>query len=484
MMVTQPRQVRLVKCAILSPGLELRGQNPTDRTNLEKYGLDISPFVQKIDIYESIFDNTMSGTLTVLENIGLTEYVPLVGVETFALTFEIDSVLTGTRRFSRAFRVVGIKDQSFPRHDWRLYTILLVTNEFVESVSSRICRAFRSTCEEAVKNIMEKDLHMTLSGPNKQLKSDERTFGNVDVVIPNYTPLQAINYFSTLAQTLKTPRESNFLFFETLEGFHFTSVQKLIETGNAKPDKKVFSVRPGEMTTNATIPEEVALNSVLRVHQEQSFDLLYDITSGMLRSRMITFDFLARQVAQKNGGMPAMDSRYTDAFEATTHLASPHAPKGYPVYPHNFDLSVNKNVRIFTVPTNLMSTQSTYIKSKDIMNEQRMHEAIEKRNRQLREIQHLQTLLDLPGQPDLRAGTVVVVNYPSSRMLEGKEKETTKAPVPIEGTPYYSGNHLVTSVHHILTIKGPGSMEYRMNVKVNKDSLGTPLYGTSSTEGL
>jgi hypothetical protein len=68
--------------------------------------------------------------------------------------------------------------------------------------------------------------------------------------------------------------------------------------------------------------------------------------------------------------------------------------------------------------------------------------------------------------------------------LEEKDKETTKAPVWTEGTPYYSGNHLVTAVHHILTIKGPGSMEYRMNVKVNKDSLGTPLYGTSSEEGL
>lgn len=481
-MVTQPRQVRLIKCAILSPGLELRAQNPTDRTTLKQYGLDISPFVQKIDIYESIFDNTLSGSLTVLENIGLSEYVPLVGVETFALTFEIDSAQDGTtRRFSRAFRVVGIKDQSFPRHDWRLYTILLVTHEFVNSVSSRICRAFRDTCEAAVKSIMEHDLKADV----KKLIVDEPTFGKVDVVIPNYTPLQAINYFSTLAQTLKTPRESNFLFFETLEGFHFTSLSKLIELGNAKKDKKVFSVRPGEMSTDASVPQDVALNSIMRVHQEQSFDLLYDITSGMLRSRMVTFDFLARQVSGNDPttGKKTGDSRYTKSFEDTTHLSHPNG-QSYPVYPHNFDLSVDNNVRIFTVPTNLMSTQSKYIKSNDRMNEQHMHEAIVLRNRQLREIQHLQTLLDLPGQPDLRAGTVVVVNYPSSRLLEGKDGETTKAPVWTNGTPYYSGNHLVTSVHHILTTKGEGSMEYRMHVKVNKDSLGSPLYGTSSEEGL
>jgi hypothetical protein len=470
MQLTGPRQVRLIKCAILSPGLHLRARNAADAAALLNVGFDISPYVQQIDIYENIFDNTISGTLAILENVGLTEYIPLVGVETFALVFEIDTAL-GVRRFARSFRVVSITDQTFPRHDWRLYTVRLVTNEFVNSVSGRVCRAFHDmSCEEAVKNILLTDLNVDPA----VMKTDEETFGKVDIVIPNYMPLQAINYFTTLAQTKKEPRESNFLFFETLDGFHFTSIAKLITDGLANPDKKVFDVNPGQMTTEPTVPESVALNAIMRVHQEQSFDLLFDIASGMLRSRMVTFDFLARTVSQDKDG----DSRYTDSFKATTHLDK------YPTYPENFDLTVDNNVRIFTVPTNLQSVQSRYIRANDRMPEQRMHEAVILRNRQLREIKHLQTLIDLPGQPDLRAGTVVVVKYPSSRTIEGKDNETINAPVWSDGTPYYSGNHLVTAVHHILTTKGPGSMEYRMNVKVNKDSLGAALIGTRSTEGL
>lgn len=470
MLLTSPRQVRIIKCAILAPGLELRGRNDSDRAELLNYGFDISPFVQKIHLYESIFDNTISGAITLLENIGLSEYLPLVGVETLAIKFEVDTELT-TRSFTRSFRIVGLKDQSFPRHDYRMYTLLLVTNEFVNSVSSRICRAFHDkTCEEAVKSILSADLKV----PDKMLKTDEATFGTVDVVIPNYMPLQAINYFTTLAQTNKSPRESNFLFFETLDGFHFASIHALITDGLANPNIKTFDVTPGQVSVASTVSDDVLTNAIMRVHQDQSFDLLFDIAGGALRSRMVTFDFLARQVSKGKDG----DSRYTKSFGETTHLDR------YPVYPENFDLTVSNNVRIFTVPTNLLSTQSTYIKSIEAPAEQRMHEAIVLRNRQMREIQHLQTLLELPGQPDLRAGDVVVVNYPSSRLLEGRENETINASVPNHPTPFYSGPHLVTGVHHILSNKGPGSFEYRMNVKVTKDSLGSPLYGSSNTEGL
>jgi hypothetical protein len=482
-MLTQPRQARLVKCAILAPGLEQRGQVKEDKAELATYGFDITPFVQKIDIYESIFDNTISGSIAILENVGLTEYLPIVGVEVLALVFEVDAA-DGTHTFARAFRVVGIKDQTFPRHDWRLYTIQLVTNEFVKSISNRICRRFGKTCEDAVKDIMKTDLGLLdASKPGQpQLLADDPTFGLVDIVIPNYSPLQAINYFTMLSQTVDAPHESNFLFFETLDGFHFTSIAKLIKNGvpNAtginklgKP-VKVFDVAAGQVSTAPTVDVDTMMNAINRIHQIQSFDLLFDIAAGTLRSRMVSFDFVARTVSKDKEG----DSRYTDSFGQTTHLDK------FPVYPHNFDLTVSNNVRLFTFPTNLQSTQSPYIKANDPMSEQRLHEAVVLRNRQIREIQHLQNLLELPGQPDLRAGSVVVVNYPSTMVLEDKTDETINSSRQSNPTPFYSGPHLVTSVHHIITTKGTGSWDYRMNVKVCKDSLGHALYGTSNTKGL
>lgn len=459
-LLTAPRQVRLVKCAIFSPNLSSRATSKEDQSILQTYGFDLMPYIQKIDLYENITDNTISGAITMVENVGLAEYIPIVGVETVALAFQIDSHGT-VKEFKHAFRVVALKDQAFPRHDYRMYTLQLVTPEFVTSISTRISRAFQNiTCSTAVQQILMKDL-----GVKHPLITAETTNEKMTVVIPNYTPLRAINYFTMLAQTTKTPTESNFLFFETLDGFHFTSLRQLL---SQKPVKS-FSVNPGQITVAPTVKDSTVFNSIERVHQDQSFDLLKDIASGVLRSQMIHFDFLAKQI-------DFVDSRYTDTFDQTTHLDK------YPVYPKNFDLTVGKSVRQFVVPSNSWTNSSPYLKGKDTGHVQRLHEAIMLRNRQLREIQHLQTLLDLPGQPDLRAGSVVSVMYPTTRHLEGRET-STNAPIPTTGTPYYSGNHLVTEIHHILSVTSPGSMDYRMHVKVCRDSFGAPLIGTSNQEG-
>jgi len=465
-LTTQPRQVRLLKCAILYPGLDRRAASGADASRLSSYGFDIMPFVQRIDIYENIFDNTISGSITLLENLGLVEYLPIVGVETVHLAFAIESGDGPPVTFTRGFRISKVSDVSFPRHDYRLYTLQLVTNEFVLSLSSRICRAFtKQTTQNAVRDILTNDLKVEQS----RIITNEPTFDQVSVVVPNYTPLQAINYFTILSQT-QGRRESNFLFFETLAGFHFTSVSKLITDGSQKP-MRTFEVNPAALGAEF-VEDGTARNAIRRIHQDQSFDLLQDIVGGTLRAKMLYFDFLARKIDH------TVDSRYSNTFASTTHLDK------YPVYPDNFDLSVSKDVRLFTVPSNAFSAQSAYAKGKgENPTEQRLRESIILRNRQLREIRHIQTLVDLPGQPDLRAGDVVNVLYPSTRALEG-ENVPINVPVFSKGTPFYSGKHLVTSVHHILASKGSEQMEYRMNIRVCKDSLGSQLVGSSSQASL
>lgn len=463
---TQPRQVRLLKCAIASPGLDQRAGSAEDAATLRTYGFDIMAYVQKIDIYENIFDNTISGSITLLENIGLIEYLPIIGVESVVVAFSVENENGDPKTFTRAFRVSKVSDIAYPRHDYRLYTLNLVTNEYVLSLSSRICRAFtNTTTRDAVRDVLTHDLSID----PKRIITDERTHDKVSVVVPNYTPLQAINYFVVLSQT-DEKKESNFLFFETLDGFHFTSVSRLIQNGLTQSDVRTFEVNPGQVTASF-VTDEIARNAIKRIHQDQTFDLLSDITGGTLRSKMVYFDFLARKVENSE------DSRYTDTFKKTTHLDK------YPVYPENYDLSVSKDVRLFTVPSNAFSAQSKYSKSKgENPVEQRLRESIVLRNRQLREIRHVQTLVDLPGQPDLRAGSVVNVLYPSSRALEG-QNVNINTPVYTQGTPYFSGKHLVTSVHHILASKGGDQMEYRMNIRVCKDSFGAPLIGTSNEDG-
>lgn len=457
---TAPRQVKLKRCVVYSPGMEARA-SAAEAGLMFQGGFDVSNFVNKIDIFESIFENTISGQLSFIDIAGLPEYIPFVGVEFFFIHFSIDAD-EGEREFQQIFRIVSVRDTTYPQDEKRTYTVDIVTPEYVTSISSRVQRHFRNvTCAEAVTELMLNDLVIPLD----QIKTLQQTQGKLSVTVPNYTPLQAVNYFTMLSLTKGQPSESNFMFFQTLDGFHFTSIAELIK----KEPTKTFNVNAGKISSSTSVGETTAFDSIIRLHQEQSFNALADITSGVLRSRMLSLDFLSRKWTEE-------DSRYSDTFNRTTHMDK------YPLYPVNYDLNVDKNVKLFIVPTNVWTANSRYVsRIGEIPDAQRMHQSIVLRNRQLRELMHLKTLIDIPGQPDLRAGSVVNVHYPSTRVLQQVDAPSQQAQPDLPST-YYSGKHLVTAVRHSLIKTSISSMEYRMHIEVTRDSLRSPLPNYAKTE--
>ena len=176
---------------------------------------------------------------------------------------------------------------------------------------------------------------------------------------------------------------------------------------------------------------------------------------------MLNLDFFARAWKED-------DSRYTDTFKETTHLDE------FPLYPDNFDQSVGRNVKLFIVPTNTSSAGSKYALSVgEQADENKLYQSVVLRNRQLRELRHLTTLLKVPGQPGVRAGSVIDLIYPTSRDLQGDPASRTAS---VSGkTPFYSGRHLVTAVRHVLTQASPSRMEYTMHLEATRDSFGTKL---------
>ena len=469
---TAPGQVKLVQCSILSPTLEHRAPTAAQAEKFRTAGIDIRGAVSSVNIYESIFDNTISASIEMEESDAYPELFPLVGQEFVRLVFTVD-YLGEVREFARTFRIRRLGDQSFPSDAKRTYTLDLVTPEFFTSLSSRMIKRYnQTTCTEAVRDIMTNRLKISAD----RIKEIEETDLQVSAVIPNYTPLQAINFFATLGLT-QEKLESNFLFYETLVGFWFVSVASLIDpakvekrlkasgtwkTGDPTDVVATYEVNANKMTGHAKISERDAYNSIIGLHQKQSFDVLMDVSTGLLRSKMLHLDFFARKWEED-------DSRYTDTFKETTHLDE------FPLYPDNFDQSVDRNVKLFIVPTNTSSAGSKHALSVgEQTDENKLYQSIVLRNRQLRELRHLTTLLKVPGQPGVRAGSVIDLIYPTSRELQGSSVNTHASTVSGE-TPFYSGRHLVTAVRHVLTQAAPAVMEYTMHLEATRDSFGNKL---------
>ena len=263
--LTAPRQVKLRRCVIWSPTLHLRGADAEAQEHLRAHGQDISASVVSLDIYESIFQNTITGTVRLKETHGYPEYFPLVGTEFLIIEFVID-YLGEENIFQRAFRIRKIGDQSFPKNEEREYTINLVTPEFFESMSSRMTKRYTETCVDAVNDIMKTRLHID----DTRIHATENTSGTIDVLIPNYTPLQAINYFTAISLTEEVPYASNFLFYETLDGFYFRSIRGILQEYSAGKEVATFQVNANKLTGAAAIDEAQAFSSIIQIHQQNT----------------------------------------------------------------------------------------------------------------------------------------------------------------------------------------------------------------------
>ena len=451
------RQVRLHTCTIYSSNLNA--------------GLDILSGVARIDVYESIFQNTISGSISVTESDGWIEAVPFVGIEILHLSF---SILQGVgvdstpKTYNRLFRVTKVHEQTYVKSNgMRAYTIEFVTQEFFASASKRISRRFQMSCSDAVQSILENDLRDKSIDAKASASfvppSPLPTWGQVDIVIPNYTPLRAINYFAMLSLESQDRTSGGYLFFETLEGLHFTSVRRLIQLGKSK-DVPTLQVHPSLKNTSDD-NVDVERDAVFRIHQEQTFDLLGGVASGLYRSRALHFDLLSNKFSLID------DTSYTESFKQSKHLNT------YPLFPEYADENeFSPNVRQFVVPTNIWSTANvqTVVGKTAYQNEQLMHESVTARNRQLKELRQLETLLELPGQPQIYAGSVINIIYPPTRAMAGNDTPVQSSAPPITGSPH-SGYHLVASVHHIIVTKQPGEYDYRMSLRVVNDSLNRPL---------
>jgi hypothetical protein len=451
------RQVQLTACTILSNNIADQFPN----------GLDIIKSVQRIDVYESIFQNTISGSIAVTENVGWVEGVPFVGIEFVYLSFSIISE-GETKSYNRLFRVTKVHEQTYLRYDLRTYTIEFVTSEFFASASKRISRRFQMSCGEAVQSIVENDLRDKTISSNAYAPfvspSPLPTWGQVDIVIPNYTPLRAINYFATLSLEAEDRNSGGYLFFETLDGLHFTSIRRLIASGKTKTVPTIQVHTALKNTSGDNVDTE--RDAIFRIHQEQTFDLLGGVASGLYRSRALHFDLLSNKFVSGPD-----DTSYTESFKQSAHLNK------YPLFPEYFDENeFSPNIRQFVVPTNIWSTANlkSVVGKTAYQNEQLMHESVTARNRQLKELRQLETLLELPGQPNIHAGSVINVVYPPTRPMAGNDTSTQSSGPPIDGSPH-SGYHLVASVHHIIVVKSSGDYDYRMSLRVVNDSLNRPL---------
>lgn len=199
-------------------------------TNADQQTFNITPMVAELSIFSDIYANYLTGELVMADGLGGISHMGIRGAE--KLTVEL---VIGESVSIHDFYVYAISNRTRLNDTSEGYKLSFMSVEGVLNEHGRISQAYSGQHSESVKKIVSGYLA-------SQKKVDaEPTLGNFKFVMPSWSPFECINWY---AGRSRSTEGSYYLFYETLEGFQFKSVEGLLK----KSPKYQYHYSPAGIT--------------------------------------------------------------------------------------------------------------------------------------------------------------------------------------------------------------------------------------------
>lgn len=401
-----------------------------DIVNHSGVRIDASNLFIELEIYESIFSNTLTGSLMILDQNNFVSNIPLIGKETIEVIFKTPS----SEEIVKTFYVYEISmNQRIPGKNETFLVLKFASRQYFLDYSTKISKAYSSKKITEIAKLIFDDYLKT--DKNESIIIADDTNGETNVVIPNWTPFQALNWLAS-----KTSYEENcdYVFFEGMGCFYFMplSILKLQQpttTFEYSPSRKNDFYSYFFPDINTQLRRMESYTELSDGYKKSEMEM-----EGVFSSIMGVFDSTYKNLEYKFFS-------YVEDFDNTKGIhENPIAPISY---------------LITQKPTNKMYIRST---SKFLFNdtpEQVVQQKTQKRNSQIARMHDKILKIDIQGDSRRRVGEIVEVMIPSTEFLPLKKGESVN-------DPNLSGKYLVTSIgHHIVRQDG-----YYMGLEMMKDS--------------
>ena len=251
---------------------------------------------QELNIFEDLFSNVLKGTFTFMDTQGWAEMIPLIGDETLVISYSTpggQGTQVDTKSQDPASQTASeeITRQRFKVYDCvevgtgdrtKIYQLSLVSEEYMFSKKMKVSKGYKGIKfgapvggknKSIVGDIMKK-LNKESEHLNKKVYIEE-TLSGQNVIIPNWTPFQAINFCASRSlsadiEPMEQDEGSNnpsptarpigslFVFYEKFgTGFFYESIESMILKQKLKGNIPLYQYRP-------KIVEDTSLNPILQ----------------------------------------------------------------------------------------------------------------------------------------------------------------------------------------------------------------------------
>lgn len=400
--------------------------------------IDLTNHFESIDVYENIYENTLSGSITIVDGLNIAQHLPIMGQELLELTF----YTPGLTKNKVKFIVNEISNRfSDKAQKMQKYTLNFVSMEAISNINKRVTKAYQGKNHETIEKILREYLT-----EEKQLFVEETLYTH-KYVIPNWKPFTTINWLSSRSVAAKNPDVANYVFYETIDGFYFVSLSNIM----SKPVVQEYRFDPAGTLDTKTGQRDILreLKNIEKYTIKPCANRSTQMTQGMFSGKITTHDLITKKIEHK-------EFNYNDHFDKTP--------------------SVEENKPISSLVALANSQESAFrrlypkhtFKHDDIFDNEKSETFVLERNSLMSQLTNGPGInIIVPGDSRRRVGDIVDVKLPSPEPKNTLQKWYDMST---------SGKYMITKIRHSMTNKN-----YKLFLELSRESSMTAMPDTKTT---
>ena len=430
--------------------------------------LDLSSLVTSVNIYEDIFNNSITGDIAFTDTNNILGNASIVGQEKLSL---ILATPDGTDVYDREnaidfsqtpFYIYKVNSSQLINDRSMGYTISFTTAEIVRNGHIRVSQSYKG--EPAIDIIKKVVRDSELLNSKKELFFEE-TSNNYKIIAPNMRPFDFINMVARKSLSKEYNFAPTFLFYETVKGYFFRTLDSMMDRKN--PRMIYREANPNTLTDKGVQDLAKNLQNIYKYSVVSATDTLASQRAGMYASKMLEIDLYNKSYKTYDFDYVKSykDDIHIDSFSKSGSSESPvlsDATDDYGLklseYPDSvfYVASVDRTNELFT-PMHQEGKETPY----DTMN---THKWLQRRKSRFAQLSSSLTLrVEVPGNTTLQAGDVVGLEIMNRSTNTDEEFDLN-----------YTGRYLVTKLHHVFT-KGIGQYTHTVHMECVRDTISEAL---------
>jgi hypothetical protein len=420
--------------------------------------VDVTDLFASISIFEDIFKNSITGSITLVDTNNLLTNLPIIGQEKLRLKAYTPNATDDTSRTSAIdfttspLYIYKIESKTQVNDQTIAYSLAFTTPEAVRNNRIRVNQSFDGEpSEKMVQKILRDELLLN----SKKEYYYEKTTNNYKFVAPNMRPFDFINGVARRCFADQYNFAPSFLFYETAKGFWFRTIDSMLD----KPVRWDYAeITPNVLAPGAARTDTNAnMHNILNYSVVQSVDTMQNMRKGLYASKLKMLDLVNKTTED-------FDYKYFDDFANDTHLGQfPLASQSQDDYGNTLQDYDEARYYVQAVdrdtPNGLFSArhegQYDYTGT---------DQWLQRRNGRFFSLDAGIILrIEVPGNTTLQVGDLIDISLRNTGVMAGNDRRD----------PYYSGKYLVRKLRHEFT-RGQGVYKHTMHMEVVKDAINTP----------